>query len=67
MIFLGQDDNVRCFFCDGGLRNWEEQDDPFTEHARWFPRCNFIREIRGDEFVNALAVRYPRQQNLVKQ
>ena len=43
----GQDDNVRCFFCDGGLRNWEREDDPFTEHARWFPRCGFIRDLRA--------------------
>ncbi len=64
-MFAGQDDNVRCFFCDGGLRNWEREDDPFTEHARWFPRCSFIREVRGNAFVDALATRYPRTQNMV--
>ena len=57
---------MRCFHCDGGLRNWEEEDDPFTEHARWFPRCSFIRELRGEEFVNAQAQRYPRVQHLVR-
>ncbi len=65
MKIIDQEDNVRCFHCDGGLRNWEEQDDPFVEHARWFPRCSFIRQLRGDAFVNQHAIRYPSQQNLV--
>ncbi|EDL07361.1 mCG6733, isoform CRA_a, partial [Mus musculus] len=34
----GQQDKVRCFFCYGGLQSWERGDDPWTEHARWFPR-----------------------------
>lgn len=36
--YLGQQDKVRCFFCYGGLQSWERGDDPWTEHARWFPR-----------------------------
>ncbi len=36
--FLGHGDNVKCFFCDGGLRNWEPGDDPWQEHAKWFPQ-----------------------------
>ncbi|XP_052710748.1 baculoviral IAP repeat-containing protein 7-like [Crassostrea angulata] len=42
---------TRCFFCGGGLRNWEPGDDPWTEHARWFPKCAFVRQNKGDEFV----------------
>lgn len=34
----GHGDNVKCFHCDGGLRNWEPGDDPWQEHAKWFPR-----------------------------
>ena len=52
-------DNVRCFHCDGGLQNWEEEDDPATEHARWFPRCLFIRQLKGDDFVNSKAKNLP--------
>nr|XP_014342410.1 PREDICTED: baculoviral IAP repeat-containing protein 7 [Latimeria chalumnae] len=29
---------TQCFYCDGGLRNWEPNDDPWREHAKWFPR-----------------------------
>lgn len=32
--FLGLSDEVRCFYCDGGLRFWVKEDDPFYEHAR---------------------------------
>ncbi|KAG8131613.1 hypothetical protein E2320_009532 [Naja naja] len=37
-FYTGQQDYVRCFYCDGALRNWEQGDDPWREHARWFPR-----------------------------
>ncbi|XP_014784970.1 E3 ubiquitin-protein ligase XIAP isoform X1 [Octopus bimaculoides] len=32
----GKADTVICFSCDGGLRNWEEDDIPWKEHIRWF-------------------------------
>ena len=50
-ICKGYNDYVRCFFCGGGLRNWEPGDDPWVEHARWFPRCQFLRQSKGEEFV----------------
>ncbi|KAK3576487.1 hypothetical protein CHS0354_034159 [Potamilus streckersoni] len=45
-------DIVRCFACDGGLKNWDPDDDPWVEHARWFPQCAFVRHIKGEEFIN---------------
>ncbi|TEA37758.1 hypothetical protein DBR06_SOUSAS9210088, partial [Sousa chinensis] len=47
----GQQDKVRCFFCYGGLQSWEPGDDPWTEHARWFPRCEFLLRTKGRDFV----------------
>uniref|UniRef100_A0A8C6ALK3 RING-type E3 ubiquitin transferase n=1 Tax=Monodon monoceros TaxID=40151 RepID=A0A8C6ALK3_MONMO len=47
----GQQDKVRCFFCYGGLQSWEQGDDPWTEHARWFPRCEFLLRTKGRDFV----------------
>jgi hypothetical protein len=41
-FYMGPEDNVRCFHCDGGLKNWKPTDDPWSEHARWFPRCPFL-------------------------
>ncbi|KAK3590332.1 hypothetical protein CHS0354_011852 [Potamilus streckersoni] len=48
---LGKDDVVRCFSCDGGLKNWEPEDDPWIEHARWFSDCDYLRHVKGEEFI----------------
>ncbi|XP_037540741.1 baculoviral IAP repeat-containing protein 7 isoform X2 [Nematolebias whitei] len=50
-FYTGHGDNVKCFFCDGGLRNWEPGDDPWQEHAKWFPRCEFLIQSRGQEYI----------------
>ncbi|XP_026642844.1 baculoviral IAP repeat-containing protein 7 isoform X3 [Microtus ochrogaster] len=50
----GQQDKVRCFFCYGGLQSWEQGDDPWTEHARWFPRCRFLLQSKGRHFVERI-------------
>ncbi|CAK9831205.1 Death-associated inhibitor of apoptosis 2 [Anthophora retusa] len=49
--YNGYGDHVRCFHCDGGLRSWEPTDDVWTEHARWFPKCEFLNLVRGQEFI----------------
>ena len=36
-FFLGERDRVKCWYCNGGLQNWEPEDEPWTEHAKWFP------------------------------
>ncbi|CAL4254816.1 unnamed protein product, partial [Meganyctiphanes norvegica] len=35
-------DHVMCFHCGGGLRNWRDAADPWTEHAKHYPQCNFV-------------------------
>ncbi|KAL3883186.1 hypothetical protein ACJMK2_029477 [Sinanodonta woodiana] len=50
--YTGFQDVVRCFACDGGLKNWDDDDDPWIEHARWFPQCAYVRHIKGEEFIN---------------
>lgn len=42
---------MRCFACDGGLRRWGPEDDPWTEHCRWFPACPFARIKKGDDYI----------------
>jgi len=49
--YIGLSDQVKCFYCDGGLRNWQSEDVPWVEHARWFSRCVFVRLVKGDEYV----------------
>ncbi|XP_061714420.1 baculoviral IAP repeat-containing protein 7-B [Cydia pomonella] len=50
-FYTGQDDQVCCFYCDGGLGKWEASDEPWAEHARWFPGCGFVQLVKGADFV----------------
>nr|UZS93136.1 X-linked inhibitor of apoptosis [Strongylocentrotus intermedius] len=49
--FTGLVDECKCFYCDGGLKNWEPTDEPWTEHAKWFPRCEWLIQQRGQAFI----------------
>ena len=51
LYYYGISDQVKCFSCDGGLKEWQEDDDPWVEHAGWFGHCAFVRLVRGDDFV----------------
>lgn len=33
-FYEGPRDKVRCFWCDGALEMWEEQDEPWRDHAK---------------------------------
>ncbi|XP_014440055.1 baculoviral IAP repeat-containing protein 1 [Tupaia chinensis] len=50
-IFTGKRDTVQCFSCGGCLGNWEEGDDPWKEHAKWFPRCEFLQSKKSSEEI----------------
>ncbi|XP_059147848.1 uncharacterized protein LOC131935470 [Physella acuta] len=52
--YAGYGDCARCFYCGGGLRNWEDEDNVYVEHARWFPKCAFIRQLMGQVFVDVV-------------
>lgn len=49
--YLGRADEVHCFYCDGGLRFWLADDDPWFEHARCFPKCQFVQLVKGQLFI----------------
>ena len=48
------DDRVRCFFCNGGLCNWERTDVPWYEHRKWFGNCKFLKNCMAIPEVNAI-------------
>ncbi|XP_023937777.2 death-associated inhibitor of apoptosis 2 [Bicyclus anynana] len=52
-FYTGIDDQVRCFYCDGGLGKWEAGDAPWSEHAHWFPHCGYVLLVKGQEFVDS--------------
>ncbi|KAL3881346.1 hypothetical protein ACJMK2_027798 [Sinanodonta woodiana] len=51
LFYLGQGDRVKCFWCGGELYDWDPQDDPWEEHAKWFPECGYVNWIMGEDYV----------------
>lgn len=43
-FYTGNNDIVRCFHCDLGLKNWKSDDIPFIEHARHSKKCRFVKD-----------------------
>lgn len=42
MFSLGREDSVQCFCCGGMLAQWDQGDDPWNEHEKYYPNCFFI-------------------------
>ncbi|XP_045175859.2 uncharacterized protein LOC123536598 [Mercenaria mercenaria] len=51
LYHTGYEDHVRCFACDGGLRCWDPDDDPWVEHCRWFPACPYALQKKGGQYI----------------
>ena len=58
-FYLGRGDHVQCFFCDGGLKNWDPTDQPWIEHARFFGDCAYLLLKQGREFVQRVRTDQP--------
>lgn len=50
-FYTGVRDEVRCFSCGIGLKDWCSYDDAWEQHACWSPNCNFIRQNRGTLYI----------------
>ncbi|XP_054708293.1 putative inhibitor of apoptosis [Uloborus diversus] len=56
-FYIGLNDRTKCFHCNGGLCSWEYGDDPWVEHARWFPNCGFLLLNKGSEFIEKWSIK----------
>ncbi|XP_053396738.1 putative inhibitor of apoptosis [Mercenaria mercenaria] len=52
LFYTGTYDFVKCFSCGTGMRNWERGDDPWIVHAQSLPKCQYVAEIKGPEFID---------------
>ena len=58
--YLDDSDLVICFYCGGGLKNWEPNDNPWYEHAKWFPLCEYELKKQGMDYVKDVILKYPK-------
>ncbi|XP_078509152.1 baculoviral IAP repeat-containing protein 7-like [Lissotriton helveticus] len=56
--YVGYDDLVRCFYCSTGISNWKGHHDPWKRHAQSFPRCAFLKQEMGPDFIRAVQEQY---------
>lgn len=47
-------DGVTCFSCGGSLRDWDDHDNVWEQHALWYNGCNFIKSIKGQNFIDEI-------------
>ena len=43
-------DRVICFSCGGGIHAWEDDDDPWEQHAIYFGGCEYLRLMKGEHY-----------------
>lgn len=58
-FYTGRGDKVVCFMCGGGLHQWDEDDDVWEEHIKWYSHCDHIhRQKTIGEIIQALEKRF---------
>ncbi|XP_044588675.1 death-associated inhibitor of apoptosis 1-like [Cotesia glomerata] len=50
--YEGFGDRTICYYCGGGLSDWEPEEDPWKQHAKWFKNCHFVLIIKGQDFID---------------
>ena len=58
-FYLGVGDRLKCFACLGGLQNWEFDDNPFVEHAKYYPNCPFLLQVKGARYIRGICKLFP--------
>lgn len=53
-FYTGKGDRVACFSCGGGLKDWEQSDDPWEQHGMWYEKCEYVKLVKGTQFINKL-------------
>ncbi|CAF1588263.1 unnamed protein product [Adineta ricciae] len=67
-FYSGEGNVVTCFYCNGSLKQWNSNDSPKVEHARWFPHCLYAKHLCGDVFYNQIQLakhQYERKNNTI--
>lgn len=52
-FYMGKDDQTSCYYCGGKLKDWEPEDNPWNQHAKWFNQCSYLLMTKGTDYVKA--------------
>lgn len=66
-FYTGVGDRVKCFSCGGGLKDWDDGDQPWEQHALWLSNCNFLKLIKGEAYIESVKENYKKQQEQQQQ
>jgi len=58
-LYLNEGDKLKCFYCNGGLQHWQYNEDPWFEHAKWYPNCEYLLRKKGLNYVQSVADLFP--------
>jgi hypothetical protein len=64
-FYTGKGDRVICFSCGGGLKNWDESDASWVEHAKWYPKCEYLKLHKGTKFINTVQAQHISLENSI--
>lgn len=52
LFYTEEGDKVVCFECKIGLKDWEPNDIPWIEHAKWSKNCYYVLFMKGQDFID---------------
>lgn len=55
--YTGKGDRVICFSCGGGLKHWDETDIPWEQHAMWYSKCEYLKLVKGQQYIDEIQAR----------
>ena len=59
LFYLGYKDHLKCFSCGGLFQNWLPCDDPWLEHAKFYPTCPFLIKRKGLQYIRNVCYATP--------
>ncbi|XP_017474492.1 PREDICTED: death-associated inhibitor of apoptosis 1 [Rhagoletis zephyria] len=57
-FYTGIGDRVKCFSCGCGLKDWDDDDEPWEQHALWLPKCRYLNLLKGQSFIDSVAAKF---------
>lgn len=52
LYYIGSSDKTKCTFCGLVLHEWEQDDDPVSDHFKFRPRCSFLRNPENSSNIS---------------